>query len=161
MRTTLGRRVGIAAAAFGAASSLLVGLSGPASADVVLYQNDKANVRFTGGEVTAMNNCIADAKDGVIQTQFVACDQIAVSGNLVSLDNVNVWVTPAYRVGPILFQKNNVTISVSGGLANAINNCVADAKDGFIQTQVLACRQAATAGNLVTVTNASVLVTQP
>ena len=160
MRATSVRRSGIAAATLGATFSLLLGISGPASASIVLYQNDNANIKASGGEVTALNACIADAKDGVIQTQQLACNQVAGAGNAVDLENVSVWVTPAGAIGPILFKKKNVDISVSGGIANAMNLCVADAEDGFIQTQQLACTQVASAGNLLSLTNVRVLVTQ-
>ena len=91
----LGRRIGIAATALGAAFSLAVGLSGPASASAVLYQNSNANVKISGGEAVALNACVADARDGVIQTQVVACNQIASAGNMVNLAGVGVQVFQA------------------------------------------------------------------
>jgi hypothetical protein len=157
----IGRRLGIAATTLGAAFSLMLGLGGPASASVILYQNSNANVKISGGEVTAMNNCIADAQDGVIQTQIVACNQVAAAGNLVALDGVSVWVTSATPPSSLLYHGDNVTVKVSGGLANAINNCVADAQDGFVQTQIVACNQSASVGNLVNLSGVSVEVDQP
>jgi hypothetical protein len=154
----LGRRLGIATSVVGAAFALAVGLSGPASA-ATLYQNSNANVMIGGGEVTALNSCIADAVDGVIQTQIVACNQIANSGNFVTLDHVVVKVTsPTSRA--LLYSGANVSVSVSGGVANAINSCVADAYDGVIQTQLVACNQVAYAGNLVSLYGVAVKVDQ-
>jgi hypothetical protein len=159
MRTAFARRGGVAAATLGATAALMLGFSGPASA-AVLYQNDNANVRVSGGEAIAFNACIADAKDGVIQQQQVACNQIATAGNAVILDNVYVLVTPAGQSYPILFQKNNVNVTVSGGLAAAANLCVADAKDGVIQQQQVACNQFAAAGNMVVLSGVAVAVAQ-
>ena len=156
----LGRRVGITTAVLGTAFSLAVGLSGPASASTVLYQNSQANVKITSGEVTAMNDCIADAHDGVIQTQTVACNQIATAGNLVDLQGVSIWVTSATPPARVLYRGSNVRVSVSGGLATAINRCVADAHDGVIQTQTVACTQVAAVGNLVNLSGVSVQVYQ-
>jgi hypothetical protein len=156
-----GRRFGLAATTLGTAFALALGLSGPASASVILYQNSNANVKVTGGEVTALNLCIADARDGIIQTQIVACDQIATSGNLVTLEGVSVWVTSATPPRSLLFHDDQVDVSVSGGIANAINVCLVDAEDGIIQTQIVACRQIASAGNLVNLANVYVQVDQP
>jgi hypothetical protein len=155
-----GRRLGIATAALGAAFSLAVGLSGPASASTVLYQNSNANVKVTGGEAVALNACIADAQDGVIQKQIVACNQIGTAGNMVDLENVSVWVVQPKPPARVLFHDDNVRVTVSGGLAAAINVCVADAQDGVIQKQIVACNQAAAAGNLVNLSGVSVSVYQ-
>lgn len=156
-----GRRLGIAATTLGATFSLMLGLSGPASASTVVYQNSNANVKVSGGEAVALNACIADAKDGVIQTQQVACNQIATAGNLVTLENVSVWVTSTTPPTKLLYRSDRVDVSVSGGLAAAINVCVADAKDGVIQNQQVACNQAAAAGNLVSLSGVWVQVERP
>lgn len=156
----LGRRIGIAATALGAAFSLAVGLSGPASASAVLYQNSNANVKISGGEAVALNACVADAQDGVIQTQVVACNQVATAGNLVELEHVSVWVTSLTTPPRVLYRGSDVKVSVTGGLAVAINACVADAYDGVIQTQIVACNQVASAGNLVSLTGVGVQVFQ-
>ena len=141
-----GRRIGIATTVAGAAFACAVGLSGPASAATVLFQNDNVNVKVSGGEVAALNSCIADAQDGVIQNQLVVCRQISTGGNLVSLDGVSVWVTSAAVPHSLLYHGDKVTASVTGGLATAFNECVADAYDGVIQTQEVACDQVASAG---------------
>lgn len=153
-----GRRIGISTTVAGAAFAVAVGLAGPASAATVLFQSSNANVQVSGGEVAALNACIADAQDGVIQTQLVACDQIATAGNLVFLDGVSVWVTTPTTPHALLFHGSNVTVSVTGGLATAFNLCAADAHDGVIQTQIVACRQVASAGNLVNLSNVFVEV---
>jgi hypothetical protein len=154
-----GRRLGVATTALSAASALALGLGGPASASTTLFENSNANVKFTGGESTAMNSCIADAQDGVIQDQLVACNQIATSGNLVSLDGVSVWITTPKSTK--IFSADNVTLTASGGLANAINLCVADAYDGVIQNQIVACYQVANAGNLISLNNVYAMVVKP
>jgi hypothetical protein len=155
-----GRRLGIATAALGATFSLALGLSGPASASTVVYQNSNANVKITGGEAVALNACVADAQDGVIQKQLVACNQVGTAGNLVDLENVSVWVTQPMPPARVLYHDDNVRVAVSGGLAAALNACVADAQDGVIQKQVVACTQAASAGNLVNLSGVSVSVYQ-
>ncbi|HEY6798205.1 MAG TPA: hypothetical protein VI248_26295 [Kineosporiaceae bacterium] len=155
------RRLGLTATTLGAAFSLMLGLSSPASAATVVYENSNANVKISGGEAVALNACIADAQDGVIQTQLVACQQIAAAGNLVTLEGVSVWVTSITTPARILYHGDQVDVSVSGGLAAAVNACVADAQDGVVQTQIVACHQVAAAGNLVNLSGVWVEVTQP
>lgn len=155
------RRLAAAAGTFAAAASLSLALSTPASASVILYQNNNARVQITGGEAVALNACVADAKDGVIQTQLVACQQVASAGNWVDLSDVSIRVAPVNPPFLSLYQGNHVNVKVSGGLAAAINACVADAEDGVIQTQVVACNQYATAGNAVNLSGVSVEVYQP
>lgn len=141
-----------------------MGLSGPASAATVLYQNDNANVKISGGEVTALNNCITDAQDGVIQTQIVTCGLVAgpvLNPTLLSLGGVSVWVITATPPLTVLYHGDRVSVSVSGGRANAIIACLADAQDGVIQTQMVNCRQAASIGNLISLANVRVRVDQP
>lgn len=131
---------GVGAGVFGFTSSAQAGM-------LPLFQDDDANVRVSGGQATAINQCINDAQDGVIQNQRNACVQVANSGNILSLQNVNVYVIqPTYPYG-VMFSDNDVNLELSGGVARAINQCVNDAKDGLIQTQVNACRQVAGAGN--------------
>lgn len=155
------RRLAATAGTFAAAASLSLALSAPASAAVILYQHNNAKVQITGGEAVALNACVADAKDGVIQTQVVACEQVASAGNYVELNDVSIRVTPVNPPFFSLYQGNHVDVKVSGGLAAAINACVADAEDGVIQTQIVACKQYAAAGNAVNLSNVSVEVYQP
>jgi hypothetical protein len=155
------RRLGATAGAFAAAASLTLALSTPASAAVVLYQNSNARVQITGGEAVALNACVADAQDGVIQTQIVACNQVASAGNWVDLNAVNIVVTPVTPPFLTLYKGTDVDVKVSGGLAGAVNACVADAQDGVIQTQIVACNQYAVAGNAVNLSNVAVEVYQP
>jgi hypothetical protein len=154
------RRLAATAGTFAAAASLSLALSTPASASVVLYQNDNAKVQITGGAAVALNACIADAKDGVIQTQIVACNQVAGAGNFVELNNVSIRVLPVTPPFFNLYRGNNVNVKVSGGLAAAANACVADAQDGVIQTQIVACNQVASAGNAVNLSGVAVEVQQ-
>jgi hypothetical protein len=158
MSVTTSLRAALATAAI--AGSMLFAASAPASATALVYQQDNVNVKVSGGEVTALNQCINDAKDGVIQTQANACLQVSSAGNLLTLDKVSVWVLPSSGIGFPLFSASNVTITVTGGLASAINSCVNDARDGFIQTQTNACAQSATAGNLLNLTKVGVAVYQ-
>jgi hypothetical protein len=156
-----GRRCAIAATTLGAVFSLALGLSGPASASVILYQNSNVDVRVSGGDVVALNACVADAKDGIIQTQILACNQVASAGNLVVLEGVSVWVTSATPPKALLYRSNYVNVSVTGGMASSINTCVADAQDAIVQTQIVACNQVASAGNLVNLAGVWVQVDQP
>jgi hypothetical protein len=167
----LGRRLAIAATASGAAFSLAVSVSGPASASTVLYQNSRANVKIAGGEVTALNNCLADALDGVIQTQTAACDQVASTGNAVTLDDVSVWVTSATQPPVMLYRGTKVKVSVSGKVVSAINACIAYARDGHIDPVLTetptaetwattACHQVPSAGNVISLADVSVQVDQ-
>lgn len=152
------RRGGASVVFLAGIGAAVFGLSSVAQASNVLYQNDNANVRVSGGEATALNECINDAKDGYIQTQQNSCDQVATSGNVVTLENVNVYVQRATFPFVLLYRNNNVTVEMTGGAMDAINSCVNDARDGVIQTQLNACKQVATAGGLVTAIGSSVVV---
>lgn len=144
-----------------AVSSVLIGLGSPANAGALIYQNDNASVKITGGEAIALNSCINDAQDGVINTQINACDQIATSGNIIELDNVGLYVfSSACYCGLPLFHANNVQVEVTGGVASAINLCLNDSRDGVINTQINACRQYAVAGNIAFLSGVSVGVYQ-
>lgn len=147
-------------AALAVAGGMLFAASAPASATALVYQANNVTVKVSGGEAIALNQCINDAKDGVIQTQLNACQQISTAGNLLQLENVSVWVLPPSGIGFPLFASSHVTVEVSGGLANAINSCVNDAQDGFIQTQTNACAQSASAGNIVSLIGVFVAVYQ-
>jgi hypothetical protein len=109
-----------------------------------VFTDRNVRVVVTGGTATAINECVNDATDGVIQNQRTACRQAASAGNLVDLNSITVY------------QSKNSTITVTGGTATAINECVNDATDGVIQNQHNACQQAAAAGNLVTVAQITV-----
>ena len=112
--------------------------------NVAVFADRNVKVTVSGGTATAMNKCVNDATDGVIQLQRTACRQVAAAGNLVDITAITVY------------QSKNTTITVSGGTATAINECVNDATDGVIQTQQNACRQAAVVGNVVTVADITV-----
>jgi hypothetical protein len=135
-------------------------LAGTASANALIYSASSVNVKVTGGEALALNNCLNDARDGVIQTQLNACGQFASSGNIVQLDDASIWVFSNGFTGLPLFSRSHVTVELTGGMADAVNNCVNDAQDGFIQTQANACAQTATAGNIVALTGVTVSVYQ-
>jgi hypothetical protein len=152
-----GRRLGIATTTLSAAFALALGLSGPANAAVIGYQN--VYVQFSGGDAQAMNDCIADAQDGVIQTQIQSCDQLSNGGNLVSLDGVNVWIH--YPKSAKVYSYTDVTLSIDGGWASAMNACILDAYDGVVQTQIQSCKQVATAGNLISISGVNAVVTTP
>jgi hypothetical protein len=110
-----------------------------ASKDATVFTDRNVRVVVSGGTATAINACLNDATDGVIQKQKTACRQAASAGDLVSLSSITVY------------QSKNSTITVTGGTAKAINRCVNDATDGVIQKQQNACRQASSAGNVVVV----------
>ncbi len=156
------RRLGATAGPLAVAASLSLAFSTPASAAELLYQNSNARVMASGGEAVALNACISDAHDGIIQTQQVACNQMATSNNWIDLDSVRVLVTPNTPPYKILYKNtNDVSVKVTGGLTVAINACIADAHDGIIQTQQVACNQYASAGNVVTLNKVTVEVFQP
>lgn len=112
--------------------------------NISVFQDNNVAVSVSGGVATAINKCVNDASDGVIQNQQTACRQVASAGNAVDVTTVTVY------------QSKNVTITVSGGTATAINECVNDASDGVIQSQLNACDQAASAGNVVAVASITV-----
>lgn len=145
MFITKSLRAGALAAAV--AGTVLLGLAPTASAATPDYSARNAFVVLTGGESTALNLCLNDARDGVINTQQNACNQIATAGNIVSLDNVTAFVAPAGGGGA--FSGGHATVALSGGTANAVNQCVNDSKDGVINTQINNCNQYAVAGNLI------------
>jgi hypothetical protein len=140
-----------------AIGSLLLGL-GPASAVTPIYQANDVAVRVTGDPATALNRCINDAQDGIINTQINNCEQVVTAGNIVQLENVSIWVFRSCNCGVPLFSSNHVTVAVSGGLAQAVNECINDSRDGVINTQINSCRQYATAGNIVFLSGVSVSV---
>jgi len=155
------KTVGGGVAAVAIVGSMLFGVSTQASATALVYQNDNVTIKVSGGDAIALNQCINDAKDGFINTQQNACDQIASSSNLVQLENVSVWVYPTAGISLPQFSRSHVNVEVTGGdLVHAINLCLNDAKDGVINNQANACKQAATAGNLVTLSGVSVTVMQ-
>jgi len=148
LRSNVVRRGGMLAV-FAAISSVLIGLSSSASASALIYQNDNASLKITGGEAIALNACINDAQDGVINTQINACNQVATSGNIVELDNVGLYVfASSCYCGLPLFHSSNVHVEVTGGVASALNLCLNDSRDGVINTQINACNQYAVAGNI-------------
>jgi hypothetical protein len=111
-------------------------------------RNKKVSIEITGGVVTAINQCVNDATDGVIQDQQNACTQVASAGNLVTVGDITV------------FTRKKVSVEVTGGVATAINQCVNDATDGVIQDQQNACTQVASAGNLVSLESIAVFTTK-
>jgi hypothetical protein len=106
---------------------------------ISVFRDKDVSIAVSGGVAVAINRCITDASDGVIQSQQNACRQAASAGNFVDGGSISVY------------QSKNVSISVSGGTATAINQCVNDASDGVIQNQQNACDQTASAGNVVLV----------
>lgn len=143
-----------------AAASILFGVNSPANASALVYQADNVSIRVTGGEATALNRCINDAQDGVINTQINSCEQVATAGNLLQLEDVAIWVFRSCNCGIPLYSDSHIDIEVTGGIANAINECVNDSRDGVINTQINNCRQYATAGNIVMLSRVSVAVYQ-
>jgi hypothetical protein len=106
---------------------------------ISVFRDKDVSIAVSGGVAVAINRCVTDASDGVIQNQQNACRQAASAGNFVDGGSISVY------------RSKNVSISVSGGTATAINRCVNDAADGVIQNQQNACDQTASAGNVVVV----------
>jgi hypothetical protein len=131
----------------------------PAGASAPVYAARRVSVRITGGDVIALNRCVNDARDGVINTQQNACRQVATAGNFLELDDSTVVVS-ARPDGHPDFSRSDVDVEVSGGTATAVNECVDDAQDGVVDSQLNACQQSASAGNLLRVTNVSIAVYQ-
>jgi hypothetical protein len=165
MRKILGRR---GAALAGTACALLIGMSGAANADVIpptgaIYTSPGyVSVMITGGESHAFNDCIADAKDGVINTAIVECNQVATVGNYVEIEDVDIIVSPQYRLWPIIWSNTGdpVDVWMTGGIGTAANACIADARDGVINTAIAMCVQVASAGNMVNTNSVNVSVYQ-
>jgi hypothetical protein len=153
-------RSSAAAAVFAILGMLVLGVTTAANADALIFSASNVNVKVTGGDAIALNNCINDARDGVIQTQLNACNQVASAGNIVQLDDSSIWVFANGFTGLPLFSHSHVTVELTGGLMNAINSCVNDAQDGVIQTQQNACAQSSTAGSIVALTGVTVAVFQ-
>jgi hypothetical protein len=57
-----------------------------------LFSRNRVRVVLTGGLASAMNLCINDAQDGVINYQLNECQQVSTAGNIVQLMNVYVEV---------------------------------------------------------------------
>jgi hypothetical protein len=158
-KNKLGRGTAVVGAAIFCA--LLMGLGTSASASALVYSASNVSVKVSGGDALALNNCINDAQDGFIQTQQNSCNQVATSGNIVQLDDSSIWVfsSSCYCTLP-LFSASHVTVEVTGGVATAINNCLNDARDGVIQTQLNACTQYSVAGSIVMLSNVTVYIYQ-
>ena len=140
-------------------ASTLVSLSlaAPASATHAgQYQNSHADVAVSGGQATALNECINEARDGTI-SQTNNCIQIATSGNIVILENVTINVYEGGSSKRALFSKKQARVELSGGIAEAISACVNDARDGVI-TQTNACDQSSSAGNIIDLSGIAVTV---
>jgi len=62
--------------------------------DTTTHSNVHLTIDISGGIATAINNCINDAQDGVIQNQQNDCTQYASAGNLIILEDVtfNIYV---------------------------------------------------------------------
>lgn len=147
----------------GVAFSLVLGLAGPAGAAVVLYQNSNANVYASGGQATALLNCIADAHDGVV-TQPEVCDQITVHAGRIQLKGVLVLITTTTTPFKILYRNRDVNIWLSGGTATALYECIIDAqsRDGHIPEDPSPCPKVrGTGGNALALRGVSVEVDQP
>ncbi|GAA2511955.1 hypothetical protein GCM10010435_40060 [Winogradskya consettensis] len=145
------------AAMFAAAAGASLTLAAPAIA-APLFSASNVIVKVSGGEAIALNECIQDARDGVIQLQQQSCDQVSTAANLLSLENVSVFVQKNSFPSALLFSKTKANVDITGGTVSAYNSCIQDASDGFIQSQQQACSQVANAGNIVTLTGVGVTV---
>ena len=149
----------------GAAPALLgvflLGLAVPANATPgTVHRTRDAAVRITGSSAAAVARCVNDARDGVIQTQQNACDNTAIAGNVLELDNVAIVVQPAGG-GSGQYSARNATVDISSGPVTAIAECVNDARDGVIQTQQNACNNTAIASSMLVLSGVTVTVSAP
>jgi hypothetical protein len=158
MRKSKFGRIGAIAAVVVAAGVVLLGLGVPANASAVIYSASNVNIKVSGDDAIALNQCMNDAQDGIINTQINSCDQVATAGNLVDLEDSSIWVFQSCGCGLPLFSHSHVDVQVTGGAVSAINACVNDSLDGVINTQINNCRQYSTAGNLVQLAGVSVVV---
>lgn len=124
-----------------------------------LFEASNVDVRVSGGQVAAFNQCVNDARDGIIQTQINACQQLAQANNILELDDVAVDVindsSPDERP---LYENDNADIRLSGGAARAANQCVNDAQDGFLQVQANQCVQFSIVNNVLILKNVNIIV---
>lgn len=155
MRGSFLRRGGTAAMFVAGIGAAVLGFASSASAATTLYDSGTMKVRMfiSGGGVNTLNKCLNDAKDGRVQYQNNACDQVSTAGNSLELEHVKATALTTTVPSRILFRGNDVKVKISGGFAKAVNLCVNDAKDGYVKSQVNKCVQSAQAGNLVTITN--------
>jgi len=117
----------------------------PGDDGTIIFQAQDVSVEITAGIALAINQCIADASDGIIVEASNYCNQIASAGNLVETGSI------------VVSQSSDVSITVSGGTALAINECISDAADGIVETQQNACDQSATAQTLVIVESITII----
>jgi hypothetical protein len=148
-------RGGITAATLGLGSVLLG--NHPASAAAPIYIGSAVTVKVTGSDASALNHCLDDARDGVINTQLNACRQVATAGHAIRLRNVDIRVFggSARRMPTTV---SHVRVVISGGPAAAISSVVNDAQDGTVTVQTNTCVQVATAGNLLQISGVAVAI---
>ncbi|MDQ1294527.1 MAG: hypothetical protein QG608_2411 [Actinomycetota bacterium] len=116
----------------------------PDSEGMIIFQAEDVSVEITAGVATAINRCVVDAADGFVIEAANYCNQLASAGNLVETGSI------------VISQSSDVSVTVSGGLAEAINQCINDAVDGIVETQLNACEQSANAQTLVLVESISI-----
>lgn len=116
--------------------------------DISVFRDHNVAVTVSGGTATAINKCVNDASDGLIQNQRNACNQAASAGNVVTVDSITVSAS------------KNITIDVTGGTAASINECVNKASGGSSQDQQNVCVQVGSSGNAVDVGDLKVLASK-
>lgn len=113
--------------------------------------------QFTGGDATALAACINHARNGNGGGQRNRCSQLVTAGNALELDGVTIRIQDgSHGRGVKSYKKAN--IQISGGEVVAAAYCINDAADGTVDIQQNACDQTVFAGNIVNVTNVTVIV---
>jgi len=70
--------------------------------------------------MTALQQCLADAEDGVINYAQNQCDQVATVSNYVELSNVNAWYFPGGTYWLALCSAQNVTVRIESIIPSAV-----------------------------------------
>ncbi|MDQ1292863.1 MAG: hypothetical protein QG608_744 [Actinomycetota bacterium] len=166
MRKIFGRH-GTALA--GTLCALLIGMTGTAEAEDsiipppgAVYRNaGPVNVKMTGGEVLDLRQCLADAQDGIINYAQEQCDQIAIYGDYLELQDVNLFVYPdGSWATPALYRGRILDVWTSGGSTVAIIQCLSSIRDGTSPIAINMCSQAAGPGNMIVLSGVGVYAYQ-
>lgn len=143
--TSIGRRRALLFVAPAVLPLILLGSAPAQSAassggqQISVFTDRNVTVAVTGGTATAINRCVNDASDGVVQTQRNSCQQAASAGNVVIVAAIKISAS------------KNTKITVTGGSSTAVDECVNNASAAPSQDQENVCVQVADAENIVEV----------
>lgn len=115
---------------------------------VSVFRDRNVSITVSGGVATAINECVNDASDGVVQNQRTACEQAASAGNVVAVSSITISTA------------KNIAIDITGGTAVVINECVNNASGGATQNQQNTCVQVGSSGNIVDVGSVYILTSK-